>query len=121
MNKTELSTISDKIREVAESIGFTITELSPSPKGFHFHFCRATGPTIWEEVSPKHISGRGRLDFTVCHTRCKEIEHEEKRKIKHALRRAIPEISNAEIVGHYADHYDKIIACGNGFAHNLPQ
>ena len=97
-----------QIEEAALQAGFVIEHVSLRKRRLHLGYRRAAGPTIWEQVSPDHVSHRGRLDFTTCHTRCTEVEREDKRKLKDALRN-IPELKSlAKIIAMYTDHHAKL-------------
>jgi len=117
MNQNEVTALSAEIKNAAESAGYIVTELRPAAKGLVVLYRRATGPTVWEELSPDHVSHRGRLDFSTCHRHCQDAEREDKRKLKAAIR-LLPGCRHLEIEARYVDHLDKIVPVADGFAFN---
>ena len=118
MNARQLETLRPEIQAAARWIGFDIVRLWPMGKGFGFAFRRLAGPSIWQEVAPKCTSAKGRLNFTVCHATCEQIEKAEKKRIKVELKKAIPACRVPKIVGIYEDHHEKLVMLSGGVALN---
>lgn len=111
MNARQLEQIAERIKAVAANAGFEITRLWPSGKGFGLGYRRAAGQlTVWEVTAPRCTSARGRLDFSICHATCEQIEKVEKKRLKAALKAEVPECRVRQITALYDDHHDKLVA-----------
>ena len=107
-----------KMEQVAKDAGFILSDISAHKKKISFAYRRASGPTVWDLVSPDYVSKKGRLDFTTCHTACADVELADKKALKAALRQAVPECHGcSEIFARYADHHDKLREIPNSPGH----